>query len=134
MTDESVLSVDDLRYDWPPNILSYETRFWGGLTLPDMMGAAVPVMLVLSRAQGVGGLVLAVLAGVVGFLVVKKWPGLDNRNLPGYLVARVIHRIQKPRVEMPLIMPRGGRKTKVTVRDWSGNVVARMRGDEEEET
>ena len=37
-------NIDDLSYQWPPNILSYETRFWAGLTITNMMAMALPFM------------------------------------------------------------------------------------------
>ncbi len=126
MSDEG--TVEALRYDWPQNVLEYETRFWGGLTLADMMGAALPAILAITMVDGLGGIVLAGVAGIAGFLVVKKWDGLGNRSFPLYLAARAANKLQGRRIEMPVIIAGYG-ASQFTVRSWDGTEIAKVSGD-----
>ncbi len=129
--DDRIESVDDLRYAMPQNVLSYETKFWGGLTLFDMIAIAIPFIAISAVTRGsmkIGGLILAALGSLVGFLVVRKWEGLGHRSLISYLVARVVHSIQQPVVEMPLIIPRSVGQERVTLRTWSGDTLLTIGG------
>ncbi len=57
-------SVDDLQYDWPPNVLRYEQRFLFGLTVTDLLVIAgcmiLPMML---------HILLGLLGGLMGLLL-----------------------------------------------------------------
>jgi hypothetical protein len=128
MAEDKPQTVDDLQYQFPPNILTYETRFMAGLTMTDMLAAALPFVGVVMMLQSIVGMVLGVLAGVAGLLAVKKFERLGNRNLPSYLLARLIHHFRHPEVELPLIVPRGSGAT-VSLQTWDGDELVSLGGD-----
>lgn len=134
MARDDELTVDDLKYEWPENILTYETRFWMGLTLTDMLGAVLPFVMVTALVpSGVMSLVLGVVAGLVGLLSVKKFDKFGGRGLMVYLGVRLIHLYQKPGVDLPMILPRSGYEA-VNVQTWGGDTLMSMGdggGDEE---
>jgi hypothetical protein len=118
-----IQSVDDLQYDWPPNVLRYEQRFLFGLTVNDLLVVAgcmiLPMLL---------HVVLGLLGGVVGLLLVKRFDGLGERRLPEYLLARLRHRFDRRPVTLPRILPVGKGSYEIT--DLDGNVLARFGSDE----
>jgi hypothetical protein len=110
-------SVDDLQYDWPPNVLRYEQRFLFGLTVTDLLVVAgcmiLPMMV---------HFILGLLGGLAGLLLVKRFDGLGDRRLPEYLLARIYHRFNRKAVTLPRILPAGKGSFEIT--DLDGNVVA----------
>ena len=82
------MKVDDLQYDWPKNILAYESRVFLGLSLQELMFVALPAVVVMTF---LGNLILGVIIAVVSFLLVRKFEGLGDRNLIAYALARVQH-------------------------------------------
>jgi hypothetical protein len=122
------LTVDDLKYGWPENILAYETRFWMGLTLNDMLAAVLPFVLVIALLpSGVFTLVLGAVAGLTGLLAVKKFDRFGGRGLVTYAIARIIHAYRRPAVELPLIIPRSGFE-QVSIQTWGGDELVAMGG------
>jgi len=123
---DDIQSVDDLQYDWPPNVLLYEQRFLFGLTVTDLLVVAgcmiLPMMV---------HFLLGLLGGLVGLLLVKRIDGLGDRRLPEYLLARIYHRFNRKTVTLPRILPAGKGSFEIT--DLDGNVVAQFgsngRGD-----
>ena len=116
---DNIQSVDDLQYDWPPNVLRYEQRFLFGLTVTDLLVIAgcmiIPMML---------HVVVGLLGGLVGLLLVKRFDGLGERRLPEYLLARLRHRCDRRPVTLPRILPAGKGSFEIT--DLDGNVLARF--------
>lgn len=98
---------DELRYDLPQNILLYEQRFWGGLTLPEMFAGVFPFMGGIMLIQGVGGMIAGAIGALLGFLAMKKFERFGGRSLVGYLIARWLHRRRKPSIKMRRIFPAG---------------------------
>ena len=120
------LIVDDLKYQWPENILDYETKFWMGLTLTDLLGAVLPfVMVTALTPAGAVSLALGVVAGLVGLLAVKKFDKFGGRGLIPYLAARLIHSYRQPLVDLPMILPRSGYEA-VDVSTWGGESLISM--------
>lgn len=123
---EDVQSVDDLQYDWPPNVLRYEQRFLFGLTITDLLvvaGCMVFPMMV--------HVILGLLGGLAGLLLVKRFDGLGDRKLPEYLLSRIYHHFNRKAITLPRILPAGKGSFEIT--DLDGNVVAQFgsngRGD-----
>jgi hypothetical protein len=122
-------TVDDLKYQWPENVLAYETRFFMGLTLNDMLAAVVPFILAVTLLPpGIAGLVLGAVAGLVGLLAVKKFDRFGGRGLVAYGIARALHAYRSPAVELPVILPRSSVEH-VVVETWGGEELLTM-GDE----
>jgi hypothetical protein len=111
--------VDDLQYDWPVDILHYESKYLLGLNLQDLMFVALP---------GIGPMLfnrlgLGVVGAVLGYLLVRKFEGLGDRNVLAYLLAKT----QDQTVTLPLILPSDQVET-VVVTDLDGNELARIGG------
>ena len=116
---EDIQSVDDLQYDWPPNVLRYEQRFLFGLTVTDLL--VIAAFLILPMMLHV---VLGLLGGLAGLLLVKRFDGLGERRLPEYLIARLRHRFDRRPVTLPRILPAGKGSFEIT--DLEGNLLARF--------
>ncbi len=117
MAEQDIQSIDDLQYDWPPNVLRYEQRFLFGLTVTDLLviaGCMILPMMV--------HILLGMLGGVVGLLMVKRFDGLGDRRLPEYLLARLRHRFDRRPVTLPRILPAGKGSFEIT--DLDGNLLA----------
>ena len=123
---EDIQSVDDLQYDWPPNVLRYEQRFLFGLTFTDLL--VIAAFLILPMMLHV---VLGLLGGLAGLLLVKRFDGLGERRLPEYLLARLRHRFDRRPVTLPRILPAGKGSFEIT--DLEGNLLARFGSDGREE-
>ena len=126
MADEDIQSVDDLQYEWPPNVLRYEQRFLFGLTVTDLLAVAgcmiLPMMI---------HVLLGLLGGIGGLLLVKRFDGLGDRRLPEYLLARLHHRFNRQAITLPRILPAGSGGFEIT--DMDGNLLARFGSDGEGE-
>jgi hypothetical protein len=112
-----IQSVDDLQYEWPPNVLRYEQRFLFGLTVTDLLviaGSMILPMLI--------HVVLGMLGGLAGLLMVKRFEGLGDRRLPEYLLARLRHHFSHRPVTLPRLLPSGKGSYEIT--DLAGNVLA----------
>lgn len=115
--------IDDLQYDWPVDILRYESKYLLGLKLQDLVLVAIPGMIPIMFNK----LVLGVVGAVVGYLLVRKFEGLGDRNVLAYLLARLLANAQDQTVTLPLILPAGQVET-VIVTDLEGNELARIGG------
>ncbi len=117
--NDEIQSVDDLQYDWPPNVLRYEQRFLFGLTVTDLLVVAGCMILPM-----MAHFLLGLLGGLVGFLLVKRFEGLGDRRLPEYLLARIYHHFNRQTISLPRILPAGKGGFEIT--DLDGNVVAQF--------
>ena len=113
-------TVDDLSHEWPPDVLRYESRYFLGLTLNEMLMIAIPGVALLLA----GGFILGVLGFAGAFLSVKKFEALGGRRFPVYVVARLLHARRNSALTLPLIMPTGGEAVMVTT--WDGEEVLRI--------
>ena len=119
------MKVDDLQYDWPKNILAYESRGFLGLSLQELLIVALPAVMV---SAFLGNLVLGMVVAVISFLLVRKFEGLGDRNLIAYLLARLQHLAQKEhQVNLPLILP-AGQQEDFVITDLDGEEVMRVGG------
>ena len=116
---DDLQSVDDIQYDWPPNVLRYEQRFLFGLTVTDLLVVAgcmiLPMMV---------HVLLGLIGGLAGLLLVKRFDGLGDRRLPEYLLARLRHRFNRHPITLPHILPAGTGSFDIT--DLDGNLLARF--------
>ena len=124
-TDEAQ-SVDELQYEWPPDVLRYEQRFLFGLTTSDLLVVAVLMMLPMMIH-----VILGMLGGLAGLLAVKRFEGLGDRRLPEYLLARAIHRSRRRTVSLARILPPGKGGYEIT--DLDGHLLASFGTGEEGE-
>jgi hypothetical protein len=121
-TGNDIQSVDDLQYEWPPNVLRYEQRFLFGLTITDLLVIAGCMILPMMIHVAIG-----MLGGLAGFLLVKRFEGLGDRRLPEYLLVRLQHRFNRHPVTLPRILPPGKGSYEIT--DLDGNVLASFGSD-----
>ncbi len=129
--DDKDNNVDNLSYQWPANVLEYETRFWGGFTITNMLAAAGPFMAGIMIGQNYGspivGLICGIIGGAIGLLISKPFAGLTGLSLPVYLYRRLLARWKKPAIEMPFIMPGGD--DSLAFEDWDGAGMIRIEND-----
>ena len=119
------MKVDDLQYDWPKNILNYESRTFLGMSLQELIIVTLPAVMVIAF---MGNIILGLIIGVISFLLVRKFEGLGDRNLIAYLLARVQHMVQQEhQVNLPLILP-GGQQEEFVITDLEGEEVMRIGG------
>ncbi len=121
---ESVNDVEDLQYDWPPNVLRYETRYLFGLSVNDMLMIALPSVLLMMIYP-----LLGLAGGAIGLLLMIRFEGLGDRRLLAYLIARIKHRFNHRPVVLPLIRPI--RDAEVYFTDLDGIELARYGGGDE---
>ncbi len=115
--------VDDLQYDWPVDIVHYESKYLLGLNLQDLMFVALPgIIPMMFNRLGLG-----VVGAILGYLLVRKFEGLGDRNVLAYLLARLLAKTQDQTVTLPLILPSAQVET-VIVTDLDGNELARIGG------
>jgi len=124
-TPSNLPRVDDLQYDWPVDIVHYESKYLLGLNLQNLLLVAmlgiVPIMF---NKLGWG-----VVGALVGYLLVRKFEGLGDRNVLAYLLARLLAKAQDQTVTLPLILPPDQVET-VIVTDLEGNELARIGGSD----
>ena len=121
MANDEIESVDDLRYEWPDNVLGYETKMWGGLTLQEMLAAIAPFMVCVFVFRGLAGIILGAICGLGALMSVKKLDALGNRSVVVYLFARVVYNARRAVIELPLIMPVGNEA--LVVESWKGETL-----------
>ena len=117
--------IDDLQYDWPVDVLHYESKLFLGLNFQDVLIVAVPGVLPMLF----GHLAVGVVGAVLGYLLVRKFEGLGDRNVLAYLLARLQAQVQVHTVTLPLILPSEQVET-VVITDLEGNEIARIGGIE----
>lgn len=113
--------VDDLQYDWPVDVLHYESKLFLGLNFQDVLIVSVPGVLPMLF----GYLAVGVVGAVLGYLLVRKFEGLGDRNVLVYLFARLQAQVQEHTVSLPLILPSEQVET-VVITDLDGNEIARI--------
>lgn len=124
MTTPQTMRVDDLQYDWPVDVLHYESQLFLGLSFQDVLIVAMPAVIPLL----LGKLTLGLIGAVIGYLLVRKFEGLGERNVLLYLFARLQTQAREHTVTLPLILPSEQIET-VVITDLDGNEIARIGGD-----
>ncbi len=58
--DNEPLKVDDLQYDWPMNVLGYESRALLGMSMQELLIVALPAvfLLMLTESLPLGGVAM----------------------------------------------------------------------------
>ena len=119
---DRVESVDDLSYDWPPDVLHYETRYFLGLTINELLILALPALLLTILV----GIPAGAVAALLGLLALKRFEAFGGRSLPLYLFARLRHARRRETVMLPLILPRGEGELVITT--WDDEEMMRIGG------
>ena len=121
MSSEKI-ELDDLQYDWPPNVLVYDTQFIFGLNMYEAMAVVIVAMLLLQY-----GIVLGIVGGALTLLLVRQYEALDNRRVHEYALDWLRFRLTRNTVTLPDILP--SRPMDVVVHDLDGQEVIRMERD-----
>ncbi|MCP4425279.1 MAG: hypothetical protein GY803_12355 [Chloroflexi bacterium] len=119
MTDP--IDLDELQYDWPPNVLAFDTKFIFGLTMIEMLVVAGVGLGLLRLGLGVG-----LLGGGLALLLVKEYEALGGRRVPEYFLAWFLYRFAQKTVILPDILPAA--EMEVIVRDLEGREIMRIGG------
>lgn len=118
------MDLEELVYEWPPQVAGYEPKILAGLTWTEgisvAMGFLIP--LALFQGQGVIGFVFAVLGGVGALLVMKRFERLGGVSIPLYLIYRLQAWYKQESLELSLIVPHDV-SSGVIVENLEGEVV-----------
>lgn len=108
--------MSSLHYRLPPDILHYEVRYIFGLSVQEMMMAAIPGMAVLAKFGLLWGAVaaLATLAGV------KRLEAFGDRSALVYLALWAWHRYRPRDVFTPRVLPMNGETPQMEIETWDG--------------
>ena len=126
MADRDLESVDQLRYEWPDNILGYETKLTAGLTLQEIIVGILPFLACVFLIGGWVGIVLGLLAGAASFMSIKKLDALGGRSPVAYALARLLYAQSSPAVQVPLIVPSGDQG--LVIENWIGETIMTVGG------
>jgi len=113
------IDLDDLQYDWPPNVLVYDTKFMLGLNMYEMLAVALAALLLFQL-----GIVAGLVGGALTLLLVRQYESLDNRRVHEYALAWVQFRLTRSSVTLPDLLP--SQEMEVVIRDLEGQEVLRM--------
>lgn len=123
MSDKKNENVDELQYEWPQNVLSYERRFWFGLTANDLMVSTVLGILLFP----IHPLMIPV-GALVGLLLSIRIEPLGNRRIPAFLVEYLKHRFNRQPVILPLVLPADKGEDEFLITNSAGEEIARIGG------
>lgn len=118
-----IQTVDELQYDWPANIVSYDTRYLLGLTMNDLLAIGGGAIVL-----GMINIFLAPVGAIFGFLLIKRFSSLGDRRLWEYLVSLAIYRVRKKPVTLPRILP--VTSTHYAITDLDGVTLAELDGEQ----
>jgi hypothetical protein len=118
------INLDDLQYDWPPNVLVYDTKFMLGLNMYEMLAIAGAALFFFQF-----GVVVGLVGGALILLLVRQYEGLGNRRLHEYALAWLRFRLTRHSVTLPDILP--AQEMEIVVRDLDGQEVIRLGNREE---
>jgi hypothetical protein len=111
-------TLEQLTYEWPPNLTQYEARLFLGLSAIEAISGGLAFILPVALLPSVLGFVVGLFGAVVVILSIKRLEALGNLALPTYLVARFLTERQPVVVELPLIL--GESSGGVLVESWEG--------------
>jgi hypothetical protein len=123
MTDQKIDSPSDLEHPWPLDIFHYETRFFLGFKIEELLMLSLPLIGGLMWLGVVG----AVIGTALGFLLMKRFESMGNRSVISYLAARFKASRQTEDVMLPLVMPEGA--SGVSIESWGGEEILRIGDD-----
>lgn len=97
--------LQQLSYEWPANLHTYETTLFLGLSAVEAIVAVFALMLPLVVLDSVilGGLFGVALAGLA-LLSIKRIERLGNVPLPVFLAQRLIAQYRPRTIQLPLVM------------------------------
>jgi len=119
------MNINDIHYDWPIDILHYETRYFLGLSLMELMIIALPavgVALLLQKMLGLFSIVLGAILAVAIFFCVRRWAGLGDQTLIAYAFFSLKTLMRNEIVSLPIIYPATG-MDEIRIEDLDGNLV-----------
>jgi hypothetical protein len=118
------INIDDLQYDWPPNVLVYDTKFMLGLNMYEMLAIAGAALFFFQF-----GIVVGFIGGGLALLLVRQYEGLDNRRLHEYALTWVLFKLTHNTVTLPDILP--SQSMEIVIRDLDDQEVIRMGSSEQ---
>jgi len=117
-------SPDELQYTIPHDILHYEPRYWFGLTITDMLYAALPAMLILSTTNSALG---AGVSAALSLAALKRFDYLGNRSFLQYMWGWFRENRKREQIYMPRVMPI--REATLQVLTWDDDEIFRLESD-----
>ena len=118
--------LNQLTYEWPPNLTEYEAKIFLGLTTGEAIAGSLAFLIPIATLQNTAGFVVAIISAAVVLLSIKKFDRFGNRSLPVYFFARWLEGRQQPEVELPLIL--GPSSSYVELENWEGETIMVMEG------
>ena len=113
------IHLDDLQYDWPPNVLVYDTKFMLGLNMYEMLAIAGAGLFFFQF-----GIVVGLVGGALTLLLVHQYEAFGNRRVHEYALAWLRFRLSQHAVTLPEILP--AQAMEVVIRDLDGQEVIRL--------
>lgn len=113
--------MDDLNYEWLPNLSNYEARIMLGLTAQESMVCALGFIVTISAVPSFFGAILALGVILIILLSIKKIDRFGQVSTIVYLAMRIWEKINKKKVEIPLIM--GGDSGRIELENWEGETI-----------
>ena len=107
--------MDELNYHIPPDILQYESKYFFGFGMNELMVAmfvAMPLMLIVGPLTGM-------LGGALTLVAMRRYDGLGNRSVVMYLAAMAWYRFKPREVIMPRTLPPGN--ARLEIHSWEGD-------------
>jgi hypothetical protein len=118
---------EQLQYPWPPNLSTYEAKFFG-VTGTEAVAIGMGLLLPVALAQSLGAPMLVggaagMLAALFVFLSLRKVGRFGGVSLPAFVGLWLGERLRRDVevMELPLIL--GGGQNTVELEDWDGEVL-----------
>jgi len=118
------MSDQDLSYRLPPDVLHYETKYFFGLNLTDMLIAVMPAL----AALNVGGPIWGAIVVALMLAGLKRWDGLGDRSVVVFLAFVIWYRYKPGEVQAPRVLPL--HPSRVEVHSWDGNRLYVIEGED----
>ncbi len=116
--------MSSLHYRLPPDILHYEVRYMFGLSVQEMMMAALPGMAAMAKFGLIGG----ALASLAALGVLKRFEVFGDRSVLVYLALWAWHRYRPKDVYMPRVLPSSGDTPQMEVVTWDDQPLYKVGG------
>ena len=106
--------ADELNYQVPPDILHYETKYFMGFGMNEVMAGLIVGMIFMTANSPLLGL----LAGGLTLIAMRRFDGLGSRSVVTYLVAWAWYRWRPQSLLMPRTLPPGAARLEIS--SWAG--------------
>ncbi len=113
--------MEDLTYQWPSNLTSYEAKIILGLTSTEAMATAMAFLLPVGTMTSGFGLFVGFALAIIVLLSIKKVERFGNQPVLIHFARKTIEGRQNKEVELPLIM--GGDSASVELESWEGETL-----------